>query len=249
MGKNYVQLKKEAVRLRRRGLSYNVIRKNVGVSKSTLSVWLKQILLKPEQQKRLYTKQIQILSRGSKSQKERRAREVEGILQKAILEISTPLSQDTYRLMGAALYWGEGSKGKRFQLTNSDPAMIVFMVHWIKEVLGIPPASLKARLNIYPQQSEKAIKRFWSDLTHIPLENFGKSYIKPLSTGYKKNNLYYGTMRVEIPKSADLQHRIQGWIRAALKEVVHEIEHVELKWRILKDVARPVNIKNNPPIA
>lgn len=240
--KDYRRLRTKAVQLRRRGLSYNEIRQHIPVAKSTLSLWLKGVRLKPEHQKRLYTKRIAILALGPQSQKERRRREVEAILRKAQQEIKLPPSSQTYRLFGAALYWAEGSKGKMFAITNSDPYFILFIVRWIDLVFTIPRTHLKARLNIYPQQNETKIKRFWSDLTGIPLKNFGKSYIKPLSQGYKKNNLYYGTIRIEIPKSTNLQYRVLGWIRALLSEMVPDIERVQMRWRSLAKTPRPVNL-------
>ncbi len=243
MNHDYSLLKLRAVRLRKRGLSYNEIRKNIPVAKSTLSLWLKGIALKLEHRKRLYTKRIEILSRGSQSQKERRAREVEHIIAQAGHEISFPLSFETLRLMGAALYWAEGSKGKRMELTNSDPHLILFIVQWFGTVFGIPSRYLKARLNIYPQQNELHIKKFWSDLTGIPLNNFGKSYVKPFSTGYKKNNLYYGTMRIEVPKSVDMRYRVFGWIKASLKTIAPKADLVQKKWQSLQKTARPVNLR------
>lgn len=244
MKSNNSVLKSKAIKLRKKGLSYNEIKNEISVAKSTLSLWLKNIPLDSEHLKRLYTKQIQSLSRGPQSQRERRLREVERIIAKAEQEIKLPLVFETRCLMGAALYWAEGSKGKRFRLTNSDPHLILFMVRWIKKVLGILPESLKARLNIYPQQNEIKIKKFWSELTGIPVKNFGKSYIKPLSKGYKKNNLYYGTMRVEIPKSADLQCKLLGWLNTACKDIDPKVQLTKKRWRILTKTSRPVNLKS-----
>lgn len=232
----------KAIKLRKKGLSYSEIIKEINVAKSSLSLWLKHIKLKPEHQKRLYTKKIQILCLGSKSQKERRAREVKELLKNAEDEVITPLSFDAFRLFGAALYWAEGSKGRLFELTNSDPYMILFMVRWIERILKIPPQNLKLRLNIYPQQNEVKIKKFWSELTGIPLQNFGKSYIKPLSKNYKKNNLYYGTARIEVPKSTNMQYRVSGWVKKVLKDIDPHVKLEQYKWGSLKKTARPVNL-------
>jgi len=238
-------LKRHARSLRTQGLSYNEIRKRLNLSKSTVSVWCRDILLTPPQQRRLYTKQIEILSRGSQSQKERRAREVEKIIRDAEKEIRLPLSRETLRLMGTALYWAEGSKGKRFQLTNSDPTMIVFMIKWIHSMFNIKATTLTARLNIYSQQNEGSIKRFWSSLTGIPMRNFGKSFVKPPSKNYRTNNLYYGTIRIEVPKSADLRHRVHGWVKAALRQLAPNVGKIEQQWRQLKNVPRPVNLDSS----
>lgn len=235
------ELQKKAVKLRKKGLSYNEIRKHIKVAKSSLSLWLKNIELKPEHRERLYTKRIQVLNLGAKSQKERRARQVQEIIGRAEEEIKVPLERDVYRLMGAALYWAEGSKTGLCEVTNSDPHLISFMIKWIGLMFNIKPTTLKARLNIYPQQDEKQIKKFWSELTGIPIENFGKSFVKPLNKGYKRNNLYYGTIKVEIPKSVDIKHRIFGWVSAVLK-TNKKVSIVQRRWQVLKDTERPLPV-------
>jgi len=240
--------KSKAIKLRRAGLSYNEIRKRIGAPKSTLSSWLKNIPLKPEHKKRLYTKQIEILSRGPQSQKERRKREIEKIISKAQREISLPLTHDTYKLFGAALYWAEGSKTKHFAITNSDPYLILFMVKWFGEALNIGPGQLKAWLNVYSQQNEGDLKKFWSDLTGIPIKNFGKSYTKPTSKGYKKNTLYYGTIRVRVARGTDIRHRVFGWVSGVLQNLNPHVESTQRKWVSLTKTERPPVNFGRPPI-
>jgi transcriptional regulator with XRE-family HTH domain len=245
-----LKLKKKARSLRRRGLSYKEIREKIDVAKSTLSLWLKDVPLKPEHKARLYTKRILGMTRGAMGQKERRAREVDAIIKGAMDEISMPLSDDAYKLFGAALYWGEGNKTKNFGITNSDPYLIAFMVQWFEKVLNVKPVMLKPHLNIYPQQDELALKKFWSELTNIPLENFGKSFVKPLSNGYKKNNLYYGTMHIYVRKGTDFMHQVYGWRKAVLQPLENVVNLTERKWISLKETPRPVNLpkENNLPL-
>lgn len=243
-GLNYQLLKQEAEELRREGLSYREIRKKIPVSKSTLSLWLKSVLLSQQQKDRLYTKQIEILSRGHQSQKERRLREIEKITSDAQREIESPLSFETYRLFGAALYWAEGAKTNGCVIVNSDPHLIIFMVRWIERVFKILPSTLKAWLNIYSQQNDEEAKGFWSQLTGIPIENFGKSFIKPANKNFKKNNLYYGTIRIRVPRGTDLRLRIFGWVRAALKDFDLSVDLAQKEWKCLKEMSRPVNLRN-----
>src|SRR3989344_5662131 len=132
--KPLTELQKKAIKLRKRGLSYGEIKKQIDVAKSSLSLWLKNIELKPEHKARLYSKHIQFLNLGIKSQKERRAKEVDEIIKKAGEEFTLPLTQDADRLMGAALYWAEGSKTGLCEVTNSDPRLIYFMVGWIERM-------------------------------------------------------------------------------------------------------------------
>jgi len=238
----YAQLKKKAIHLRKKGWSYNEIKKKINVAKSTLSSWLKNVPLTPDQRKRLYTNTILNLTLGAPSQKERRKREIAEIIKEAEKEIKIPLFWDAYQLIGAALYWAEGSKTNKFEVTNSDPHFILFMVKWFERVFEVSPEDLKACLNIYPQQNENKIKKFWSQLTGIPLDNFGKSFVKPPNKGYKKNNLYYGTMKIRVPKGTDMRHRVFGWIKAVLQDVDSQTELVQKEWKSLKEVPRPVNL-------
>lgn len=238
----YSKLKSKAIKLRKKGLSYNEIKKEVKVAKSTLSLWLKTVPLTPEQRKQLYTKQISILSRGPQSQKERRKREIAKIIKEAGKEIQLPLSPQVYKLFGAALYWAEGSKTKGFEITNSDPSFILFIVKWLKKVLGVPSSRLKVKLNIYPQQNDQELKQFWAQLTGIPLANFNKSFVKPLNKDYKKNNLYYGTIGISVLRGTDFRHRVYGWIKAILKDIVPRTELAQKEWESLREIARPVNL-------
>ena len=239
---SYPNLRLKAIKLRRRGLSYGEIRKSIPVAKSTLSLWLKTVSLTTKQRRRLYTKSVFSLNLGPQSQKERRIREINEIVKKAGKEINFPLSLETYRLLGSALYWAEGSKTGKFMITNSDPELILFMVNWFKRIFNVYPSRLKAKLNIYPQQNDLKLKKFWSQLTGIPLENFNKSFIKPLNKGYKKNNLYYGTIGICVSKGTDLRHRVYEWIKAVLKDTLQKSELTLNEWRSLKDVFRPVNL-------
>jgi transposase-like protein len=157
MDKNYKIIKVHAIKLRKLGLSYGEISRKLRVSKSTLSFWLKEIELNSEQKKRLYTKQTFILNSGPQSRKNRRIKEVDAIIKSASAEIETPISLNTYRLFGTALYWAEGNKTQMFGMTNSDPNLILFWVSWLNKMFKISPASLKATLNIYPQQKEDGI--------------------------------------------------------------------------------------------
>lgn len=241
--KNNSELKLKAINLRSQGKSYGEISKELSVAKSTLSNWLKSIKLKPEYIKRLYTKQVKILSRGPQSQKERRAKQVKQIIDQAKNDVKFPISDEVLKFFGVGLYWAEGSKGNSIQITNSDPQFILFFVKWLEKIFKIKPEGLKVNLNIYKQQDETKIRKFWSDLTGIPQSNFGKLFIKPFSSGFKANNLYYGTARIYVPKSADMKYKMLGWLEALLQEYNSDVKLTKEKWVILKKTKRPINLK------
>ena len=117
--------------------------------------------------------------------------------------------------------------------------LIKFFVIWLKAVFEIYPEQVKARLNIHRGQNEKEMKGFWSDLTGIPLDNFGKSFIKPLNKKYKKNTLYYGTISLRVLKGTNYRIRVFGWIRGIVRSISPAVEKFERKWYKLEEYKRP----------
>ena len=228
---------------RRKGKSYREISALLGIAKSTVSLWLLDTPVTNEQRNILNINRAKHLNNGPNSQKNRREREVNNIIRLAKLQISENITLETFRLFGTALFWAEGGKNKMFNLTNSDPHLILFWVKWLEKIFNISPKTLVARMNIYPQQSEKHIINFWSELTKIPSVNFGKSFIKPLSTNYKKNNLYYGTIRIEVPKGTNFRYMVYAWKEKILEKIAPEVTLIERKWEKLRKVAKPQEMK------
>lgn len=198
--------------LRKQGLSYSEIRQHITASKSSISLWCRDIELTPEQKARLHAKRVDVQLRGSKANQERRATEIELIKTRARAEMRD-LSRDGFKLAGVLLYWAEGDKSKHHQVgfSNSDPEMIRFMMRWFREVCRVPEEKFRIRLHLHAGQEEDKMKRYWSELTGVPLSQFGKSFVKPEGTGHRKNRLYNGTVAIRIC-SSDLFWRIQGWI-------------------------------------
>ena len=92
-----------------------------------------------------------------------------------------------------------------------DHLAVRFIMRWFREICKVPEGKFKLYLNIHSGQADSAIKTFWSNVTGLPISQFGKSYIKREGTGHRKNVLYNGTVRINIC-DRDLFHRIQGWI-------------------------------------
>lgn len=211
-----IKEKKGVQYLRRQGLSYKEILKKVPVAKSSISLWCQDIGLTLEQKKRLIKKQQENLKRlakiGPRAAVLKRQKEIYKIKKAAKKEIY-PLSLYEFKIVGAMIYWAEGNKNQKAEITNSDPRLVRFMVRWLKEVCKVPPERLRARLNIHSDQNNEKIKRYWSKVTGVPIGQFGKSYIKPEGTGHRKNILHNGVIRIGI-SSEDLRHRIMTWIKA-----------------------------------
>lgn len=209
--------------LRKQGLSFNEIRDKIGVSKSTVSLWCRDIKLSSVHTHRLLERaqRMIVYKLGARANHERREKEIRFIREMARKDIHD-LSEEAFKMVGVALYWAEGAKTTGTSVSNSDPRIIQFMVRWFQRVLNISPSRIKAYLHIHYQDDDLHIKRYWSQLTGIPLQNFGKSFIKPKGTGHRTNILPNGIIKIRAAGigSENLRHKILAW-----SERLHELSN------------------------
>ena len=134
--------KARAISMRKQGLTYSEIRRDIPVAKSTLSLWFHDVGLAEHQKQRITAKRIEGQKRGAEARRTQRIKVQHDIWSAAEKEIGE-LSRRELWLIGIALYWAEGAKektwrtGARLIFSNSDPRMIRAFVAWIKEFAGV----------------------------------------------------------------------------------------------------------------
>ena len=210
------QEKERAVNLRKQGLSYNEILREVPVAKSTLSVWLKDIGLAKAQKQRLTEKRRAAQQKAQQACRNIRITHEAEIIKAAQQEVGR-INKREFWLIGAALYWAEGSKQKanlvsqRVCFNNSDPNMILLFDKWIKEICGREQNGIAYSIYIHTTGDVERAKKFWSKLLNTTIE---KVYFKKGSPKTNRKNTqdtYYGLLRIEVRKSTDLNRKIKGW--------------------------------------
>ena len=62
-----------------------------------------------------------------------------------------PLSKRELFLAGLFLYWGEGTKANKGELviSNTDPKVITFSLHWFIKILKVPKKKIKILVHLY----------------------------------------------------------------------------------------------------
>lgn len=199
----------EAIRLRKLGKSYSEIRQQINVSKSTLSLWLRDIELSLEQKAELKGRQ-KSRYKGAKANQRKRVERTKKIITESKKETKLFLKNPLF-LMGLMLYWAEGAKrGEQINFSNSDPRMIKFMMLWFRKICKVPEDKFRIKLYIHTLHCRKDIENYWSKLTNISRNQFHKTQIKPTSLGHRKNRLYNGTCAIRI-SNKDLFRKIKGW--------------------------------------
>ena len=208
-----------ATTLRQLGLTYREIAEEISVSKSTLSMWLRSIVLTETQQNRIHGKNMQIRRRFVEynQRKHEAALARNESWQTAAKEEVGPISQDMLKWIGVALYWGEGTKAGnpgRVRFSNSDPDMIRLIMRWFREICHVPEEKFRASVQIHDDQNLEGIQNFWSQLTRIPRPCFRRPTVRVAGSSQRKQKsvLPYGTLHIEF-YDMELFQRILGWIQ------------------------------------
>lgn len=213
----------KAIELRQQGLSYNEILKSVPVAKSTLSLWLRSVKLAKRQEQQLTEKRRLAQIKGAQVRHNQRLESSKLIMSEALGEIGE-ISERELKLIGAALYWAEGSKQKehtvsqRVIFSNSDPFMIMLFLRWLKFICKINSQNLIFELFIHESGDINKAKIFWTKLLKIN-EGILRVYFKKHKITKRKNigNNYVGLLRISVRKSTDLNRKISGWIEGIHK--------------------------------
>ncbi len=209
-------LRDRARELRAQGMTYDQIQVELGCSKSSISLWVRD-LPKPDRT-RTPEEASAIARRGWEATLARREEERRKTKQEAAAEIGAMTERELF-LLGVGLYWAEGTKDKpharreRVAFINSDPDMILLFIAWLR-LLGVEAHRLKFRLMVHESADVPAVERYWADLVETDLALFGKTTLKkhnPKTVRKNVEDAYRGCLVIHVQQSADLYRRIEGW--------------------------------------
>jgi hypothetical protein len=142
----------------------------LGVARSTASLWVRDVSFTPRPR-----------NRGTPSQRVHpqrmaRLREIEELRSEGVARIGE-LSRKEHLVAGVALYAGEGTKRDgEVRFANSDPRMIAFFLGWLRQFFAIDETRLRLRLYLHDGLDLSAANHYWSQLTGIPESQFGAPY-------------------------------------------------------------------------
>ncbi|TSC90024.1 MAG: Uncharacterized protein G01um10145_455 [Microgenomates group bacterium Gr01-1014_5] len=211
--------KQKAQELRKQGKSIGEIAQELGISTSTVSLWVRNITLTTEQKKRLENKVFTTLQKGriiaQEVQKQLRDNLKREISAEAVLQLGKLSKRDLF-IAGIILYWTEGfKKDNRLGFANSDPQMVKLFLKWLY-TLGVPKNSIRLRvgINISHKKRVKVIEKYWSKQTNIPLSQFQKPFFQKFiwKKEFPDPNLYHGVIRVRAINQGRLFIKILKWI-------------------------------------
>ncbi|MFD7320798.1 hypothetical protein ACFV9D_06855 [Streptomyces sp. NPDC059875] len=209
-------LRDRARELRLRGMTYDQIQVELGCSKSSISLWVRD-LPRPER-KRTREEASAIARRGWEVTLQRRDEERRRTKREAASEIGVVTDRELF-LMGVALYWAEGTKSKphrrqeRITFVNSDPNMIKLFLDWLR-LLGVEDERLRFYVHIHETADVATAERFWAELVGMGPASFNKTSLKKHSPKTNRKNTdaeYRGCLVIQVHQSAELYRRVEGW--------------------------------------
>ncbi|MEU0766451.1 helix-turn-helix domain-containing protein [Streptomyces albogriseolus] len=193
-------LRARARELRLQGWTYDQIQVELGCSKSSISLWVRDL---PKPERRAPSEQARLANRmrwehelAVRDEQRRRTKEA------AALEIG-PLSDRDLFLTGR----------ENVLFVNSDPGVIKLYLAWL-DLLGVEPDRLRYRVMIHMTADVEGAKRYWADLVGVDVSVFQKTTIKKHNPATVRKNVgdtYRGCLVVRVSQGADLYRRIEGW--------------------------------------
>ena len=186
--------REKAVSLRRQGKSYKQIAEELSVSKSTLSLWLRDVKLSSQEQRLLENNLRHQSVKAGKSLIKTWA----DLRENTKASYTPPLNEPEF-MLGVGLYWGEGDKfsQSRVGMANSDPRILRLFIDWIRRYFF--GESFIVAVHHYCPERDQIVKEWWSEQLRIPIDSFNKSYFVPSKISLRKRNtLEFGTATVTV---------------------------------------------------
>jgi transcriptional regulator with XRE-family HTH domain len=212
--------------LREQGLTYNQIVAEIGVSKSSVSLWVRDMPRPgPLSYEAFRDRQVAGVRRWWAA--ERQVREARRVA--ACAAAANEIGQLTDReiiIVGAIAYWCEGAKNKpdrrydRVVFTNSDPGLSKLFLRFL-DTAGISRDRLIYQVQIHESADVRAAQEFWLSVAGADPEQFRRPTLKRHNPGTLRTNTgedYHGCLRIEVRRSAGLYRKIEGWATAALSD-------------------------------
>lgn len=218
------ELKRKAIALRRRGDSYPMIEKKLGIGRSTLSGWFRNIKLSQRAERIILRRKQQHIkeARSLAAQAHWNNREAkkkvveENILQDFSLLSLTVVHKEALLAM---LYLGEGFKRRStVGLGNSNPRLLSLFVRLLREIYEVSNIRLSCYVHLRADQDSAKEKRFWSKVLKIPMPQFRKSQTDKRTIGKKTWKGYHGVCIVYC-HDAYIEKRLTAWQELLLEKI------------------------------
>lgn len=209
--------------MRLQGSSYDQIAAALQVSKSSCSLWLRDLPMPevdPERAARAQERRVEALRARARRDREALDEVDRAMTAAAADSVGTVTARDLVLAL-AVSYWCEGAKRKAWsrqqsvQWMNSDPALVTLFLEGL-HLLGVEPGRLSMHVHIHENADEEAARRWWASHTGVPLGQFRRSTIKRHNPKTRRRNVgdsYRGCLCITVLRSRQLYDVLDGLVR------------------------------------
>lgn len=199
------ELKTKAIEMRKQGISIIKIAKELGVSKSSVSVWTRDITLTEKQKEQLLHREVsdkQALAHSNIFKIKRQQYQNKG--REKIKE------GDLLYIAGCMLYWGEGNKSiNQCRLVNSELPMLIVFKNFLHKFFKVSDKEITININSYTDiNSQEEIKKYWLQGLDLPEPSLKNCIWNQYPISSKKKNIKkseYGTCTLTVCKTEIVQ--------------------------------------------
>jgi hypothetical protein len=203
-----VELQAKARSLRAGGLTLLDIANTLGVAKSSVSLWVRDVPFEPRARRAS-------VNRRPHPQHVAKLAEIAECDDRGSQRIGA-LSDQAFLAAGAALYAGEGAKRDgKVSFANTNTEMMAFFCAWLRRFFEIDESRLRVRVYLHEGLDLDAAEESWSAVTGVPRSQFNRPYRATPDPSIRLNKHEYGCGYLDYHCSRT--HReIMGLVRALL---------------------------------
>jgi hypothetical protein len=228
MRSKWFELKAEATKRRKLGGSIREIEKDLGIPRSTLSGWFKNIVLKQKIQYKLTERRLQSLIEARKlavlrhnELKKVRIRLAQEEALKCLLGLDLQ-NEAIVNLALAMLYLGEGGKtSDETILGSSSPLILKFFIKVLINYYKIKPSKISCSLHLRFDQDSEEQKQYWSQQLNLPILNFRTSSVDKRTVKNPTYSYYHGVCVVRCGNIA-LQRKLIHLSQIFCERIINE---------------------------
>lgn len=201
------EIRFEARRLRQQGMSVKEIALALKVSRSSISLWVRDIELTEEQTRILKDRQRFWGAQNSGAHVNRdKAQQIRAMAQEA--GRLKAKENNSLHLAGCMLYWAEGAKSRNnINFVNSDPNMFMLFVRFLREELKVKNSEFVLYIHSHSTDVDEIQRQqqYWLDLLELPSSCIRKVLYK-IGSQVRQNVLMNGVCSIRVYRTELVQH-------------------------------------------
>lgn len=200
--------RRRARELQAEGWSIKEIERHLGVSRGSVSLWVRDVPLSPQQREALAAR----IRWGPVLSGERTA-EAARAVRRTYQEDGRRRARegDLLCAAGCMLYWAEGWKNRnKVSVVNSDPEVLTFFAAFLRRSFRVRSEAMRITCNLFADHlaRQRAIEDLWLTRLELPRSSFRKSAVNRYSKYSQKkrtNELPYGTCALVVHRTRIVQ--------------------------------------------